>query len=64
MLDLVSRDRSADAADYGCGRLAAAAPDLVTDQAEKAFDRYLTKDLVLAYMNAVAAGDLKTTVSV
>ena len=37
---------------------------IVRAQDEKAFKRYLTKDLVLAYMNAVAAGDLHTTVSV
>jgi len=28
----------------------------------KAHGRYLTKDLVLAYLNAVAAGDLDTKV--
>ena len=37
---------------------------IVREQNEKTFKRYLTKDLVLAYMNAVAAGDLETTVSV
>jgi len=37
---------------------------IVREQDEKAFDRYLTKDLILAYMNAVAAGDLETTVRV
>ena len=37
---------------------------IVREQDEKAFNRYLTKELVLAYMNAVAAGDLQTTVSV
>lgn len=37
---------------------------IVREQDEKAFKRYLTKDLVLAYMNAVAAGDLQTTVSI
>ncbi len=35
---------------------------IVREHDEKAFDRYLTKDLVLAYMNAVAAGDLTTVV--
>ena len=35
---------------------------IVREHDEKAFDRYLTKDLVLAYMNAVAAGDLTTMV--
>ncbi len=53
---------------YGIGREDAAyildTFPIVREQDEKAFDRYLTKDLVLAYMNAVAAGDLKTTVSV
>jgi hypothetical protein len=29
---------------------------------EKAFGRYLTKDLAVAYMNAVAAGDLNSVV--
>ncbi len=37
---------------------------IVHAQDEKSFKRYLTKDLVLVYMNAVAAGDLQTTVSV
>lgn len=37
---------------------------IVREQDEKAFGRYLTKDLVLAYLNAVAAGDLATIVSV
>ena len=31
---------------------------------EAQFGRYLTKDLILAYMNAVAAGDMDTVVSV
>ena len=30
---------------------------------EKAHGRYLTKDLVLAYLNAVSAGDLDTRVT-
>ena len=37
---------------------------IVREQDEKAFGRYLTKDLVLAYMNAVAAGDLTTVVRI
>lgn len=53
---------------YGVGREDAAyildTFPIVREKDEKAFDRYLTKDLVLAYMNAVAAGDLKTIVSV
>ena len=36
---------------------------IVREQDEKAHGRFLTKDLVLAYLNAVEAGDLKTTVS-
>jgi hypothetical protein len=36
----------------------------VREQDEKAHGRFLTKDLVLAYLNAVEAGDLKTTVNV
>ena len=35
---------------------------IVREHDEKAFGRYLTKELVLAYMNAVAAGDLTTVV--
>lgn len=35
---------------------------IVREQDVKAFGRYLTKDLVLAYMNAVAAGDLSSVV--
>lgn len=35
---------------------------IVREQDEKAFSRFLTKDLILAYMNAVAAGDLATLV--
>ena len=37
---------------------------IVREHDEKAHGRFLTKDLVLAYLNAVEAGDLKTTVSV
>ncbi|MBI3916126.1 MAG: restriction endonuclease [Betaproteobacteria bacterium] len=37
---------------------------IVRQEDEKAFGRYLTKDLVLAYMNAVAAGDLSSVVNV
>lgn len=37
---------------------------IVREQDEKAHGRFLTKDLVLAYLNAVEAGDLKTTISV
>jgi hypothetical protein len=37
---------------------------IVREQDEKAHGRFLTKDLVLAYLNAVEAGDLKTRVSV
>ena len=36
---------------------------IVRGQDEKARGRFLTKDLVLAYLNAVEAGDLKTSVS-
>jgi len=36
---------------------------IVREQDEKAHGRYLTKDLILAYMNAVAAGDFTTMVS-
>jgi hypothetical protein len=35
---------------------------IVREQDERAFGCYLTKDLVLAYINAVAAGDLSTVV--
>jgi hypothetical protein len=35
---------------------------IVREDDEKVFGRYLTKDLVLAYMNAIAAGDLSTVV--
>ena len=37
---------------------------IVREQDEKAHGRFLTKHLVLAYLNAVEAGDLKTIVSV
>ena len=37
---------------------------IVREQDEKAHGRFLTRDLVLAYMNAVAAGDLTSVVSV
>jgi len=37
---------------------------IVREQDEKAHGRYLTKELILAYMNAVAAGDFTTTVQV
>ena len=35
---------------------------IVKEQDEKAHGRYLTKDLILAYMNAVAAGDFTTMI--
>ena len=51
---------------YGLGREDAAyildTFPIVREHDEKAFKRYLTKDLVLAYMNALAVGDLETTV--
>ncbi|MGH8771236.1 MAG: Eco57I restriction-modification methylase domain-containing protein, partial [Burkholderiales bacterium] len=37
---------------------------IVREQDERAFGRYLTKDMILAYMNAVAAGDFNTLVSI
>ena len=37
---------------------------IVREQDEKQFGRYLTRDMVLAYMNAVAAGDLDTVVEI
>ncbi|MGA8146954.1 MAG: hypothetical protein WB870_05170 [Gallionellaceae bacterium] len=37
---------------------------IVREQDEKAHGRYLTKELILAYMNAVAAGDFSTVVQV
>ncbi|MFZ2628885.1 MAG: hypothetical protein WAX67_08385 [Rugosibacter sp.] len=36
----------------------------VREQDEKAHGRYLTKALIMAYMNAVAAGDFTTVVHV
>ena len=36
---------------------------IVRRQDEKAFKRYRTRDMVLAYMNALAAGDTQTDVS-
>lgn len=36
---------------------------IVREQDEAAFGRYLTKDLVLAYMRAVKAGDLTSRIS-
>ncbi len=35
---------------------------IVREQDEKAFGHYRTRELVMAYMNAIAAGDLKTTI--
>jgi len=35
---------------------------IVQEQDERQFGRYLTRDLILAYMNAVAAGDLDVTI--
>lgn len=53
---------------YGLGRDDAAyildTFPIVREGDEKAHGRYLTKDLVLAYLNAVSAGDLDTRVSV
>jgi hypothetical protein len=37
---------------------------IVKREDEEAFGRYLTKELILAYMNAVAAGDIDTIVSI
>ena len=37
---------------------------IVREQDEKAHGRYLTKELILAYMNAVAAGDFTTVVQI
>lgn len=37
---------------------------IVREDDEKAFGCYLTRDFVLAYMNAVAAGDLATVVRI
>ena len=53
---------------YGIGRDDAAyildTFPIVREEDEKAHGRYLTKDLVLAYLNAVTAGDLETKASV
>jgi hypothetical protein len=53
---------------YGIGRDDAAyildTFPIVRREDEEKFGRYLTKDLILAYMNAVAAGDMDTVVSV
>ena len=37
---------------------------IVRREDEKAFGRYRTRDLILAYMNALEAGDTKTVVAV
>ena len=37
---------------------------IVRKQDEAAFGRYRTRDLILAYMNALAAGDTETVVAV
>ena len=37
---------------------------IVRRQDEKAFGHYRTRDLILAYMNALAAGDAETRVAV
>ena len=37
---------------------------IVRRQDEVEFDRYRTRELVLAYMNALAAGDVETEVDV
>ncbi len=37
---------------------------IVREQDEKQFGRYLTRDLILACMNAVAVGDLAAVVEV
>lgn len=53
---------------YGLGRDDAAYIldqfPIVREQDEKAYGCYLTKELILAYMNAVAAGDFTTVVQV
>ena len=36
---------------------------IVRKQDEAAFGRYRTRDLILAYMNALAAGDTETVVA-
>ena len=50
---------------YGINCAAACILDtfpIVREQDEKAHGRYLTKELILAYMNAVAASDFTTVV--
>ncbi len=37
---------------------------IVRKEDEAAFGRYLTRDLILAYMNALSAGDTETQVAV
>ncbi len=37
---------------------------IVRKEDEAAFDRYRTRDLILAYMNALSAGDTETVVAV
>jgi hypothetical protein len=37
---------------------------IVREQDERAFDRYRTRDMILAYMRAFAAGDTETRVAV
>jgi hypothetical protein len=37
---------------------------IVREQDERAFGRYVTKELILAYMNALAAGDFNTVIAV
>ena len=37
---------------------------IVREQDEKVHGRYLTRDMILAYMNAVAAGDFTTIVQI
>lgn len=53
---------------YGIGRDDAAyildTFPIVREEDEKAHGRHLTKDLVLAYLNAVAAGDLESSVNI
>ena len=48
-----------DDADYILGTF-----PIVREHDEEKFGRFLTRDLILAYMNAVAAGDLTTRISV
>lgn len=51
--------RDKDDADYVLNTI-----PIVRADDEKAFDRFLTRDLILGYMNAVAVGDFETRVSV